>query len=184
MAKENTEHAQTPETTEPTPASPTRGLIKAFVVVVVILLLEGGTVFVTMTLSGGPREVQGQGLTADLEAEQNKLVEVPVVREKFNNQLTGKTILYDTEVYVTVRHRDLKTFKQQLESMEAQVAVDIATVIRRAEPGHFMEPTLATLSRQIKMVLDERFGQTTGEDEEPMVCDVLIRKCIPFSADY
>jgi len=156
--------------------------LKPILIILVVLLIEAGTIVGTMWLTGGPSEVEGAGLTADQKAELNKLVEVLVVEGRFDNQRTGRTYLYDTEVYATVRAKNLEKFKDELESMKTQISVEIQTIFRRAEPSHFQEPTLATLTRQIKSVLRERFGNDLEGD--PMVEDVLIGKCLPYRADY
>ncbi|MBS3820922.1 MAG: hypothetical protein KGY81_04075 [Phycisphaerae bacterium] len=156
--------------------------IKTILVVAAVLIIEAGTIFGTMWLSGGPAEVKGQGLAEDLKAEQNELVEVLVVEGKFDNQRTGRTFLYDTEIYATVRRKNQAKFKEELQAMKTQISVDVQTIFRRAEPSHFQEPTRATLTRQTKAVLDERFGKDA--EGEPMVEDVLIGKCLPYRADY
>ncbi len=163
--------------------APKGGLpIKTILIVVVVLFLEGGLILGTMWLSGGPTEVKGQGIAADLKAESNELVEVLVVKGKFDNQRTGRTYLYDTEIYATTRKKNEAMFKEELETMKTQISVDAQTIFRRAEPSHFQEPTRATLTRQIKAVLTERFGKDA--EGEPIVEDVLIGKCLPYRADY
>ncbi len=156
--------------------------IKAIIMVAAILLIEAGTILGTMWLSGGPTEVKGQGIDADLKAEQNELVEVLVVQGKYDNQRTGRTYLYDSEIYATVRRKNEAKFKEELETMKTQISVDVQTIFRRAEPSHFQEPTRATLTRQIKAVLDERFGKDA--EGEPLIESVLIGKCLPYRADY
>jgi flagellar basal body-associated protein FliL len=158
-----------------------RATIKTLLIILAVMLLEGGAIVGTMYFTG-PSEVEGQGVTADLEAELSKLVEVPVVAEKFPNQRTGRTYLYDTEVFVTVEKRHETRTTQKLDASEARVSSGIATIFRRAEPAHFLEPTLATLRRQIQAVMNETIGND-GEGK-PIVQDVLIRKCVPFRADY
>ncbi len=174
--------AETPpkaEATEPAPkkSSP----IKAIIVVAAVLLIEGGTIVGTMMLSGGPAEVKGEGIAADAQAGQNKLVEVLVISARFTNERTGRTYYYDTEIYATVKNKNATKFKEELETMKARLQNDVHTIFRRAEPTHFQEPTWATLSRQIKAVLDERFGQDAAG--EPMVEEAIISKCHPYRAD-
>jgi len=175
MAEEN----QVAEAQAPSKGGST---LKAIVVIAVILLIEAGTILGTIMLSGGPTEVKGEGIAADVLAAQNKLVEVLVVKGKFDNQRTGRTYLYDTEIYVTVRQKHHTKFTEELEAMKTQISVDAQTIFRRADPAHFQEPTRATLTRQIKAALDERFGETP--EGEPYIESVLIAKCLPYRADY
>ncbi len=157
------------------------GMIKTIIVVVFALVIEVGTIAVTMYLSGGPAEVEAQGLTPDEKAMQNKVVEVLIAKEKFYNRQSGHLLLYDTEIYITVRNRYFEEVSVIYEASKAALAVDIGTIVRQADPAYFNEPTYATLCRQIKAVLDRRFG--TDEDGNSVVERVLIRKCIPYRAD-
>ena len=179
MAEENeNQAAEGNEESSPKGSSP----LKAIIIIVVVLLLEGVTIVGTMMMSGGPAPAQAIDVETELEDELNKLVEVLVVSGKFDNQRSGRTYLYDTEVFVTVRNKNFAQFETDLESVKTQLSVDVQTVFRRAEPAHFQEPTRATLTRQIKAKLDERFGKD-GNDE-PVIEAVLIGKCLPYRTDY
>lgn len=176
MADEQTKQPEAP----PQPAAKGGSALKTVLIVAVVLLLEGGTIIGTMMLSGGPPQVKGQGLQSDLEAELNKLVEIPLVDEKFLNMKTGRTMIYDMEVFITVRKKDSEQAKKQVESSAAQIKTAISTIVRQSEPTHFMEPTLATLTRQIQALMDERLG--TDAEEQPILRDVLITRCIQLRA--
>jgi len=177
MAKEPTKtEAAKPEAAAPAGAAGKKSSLKVLLMVAVVLVLEGGTVGVTIMLSGSPAKVEGHGPTPDLAAEENKLVEDLVVKDRFANQRTGRTYLYDTEIFITVRAKDNPKVKEKVESMQAQLSTEIATIFRRAEPAHLLEPTLATLTRQVKAALDERLGKDA--EGKPVVQEVLIRKCI------
>ncbi|MBI1369521.1 MAG: hypothetical protein GC162_12815 [Planctomycetes bacterium] len=158
------------------------GTIKTLIMIVVVLLLEGGTITATMMLVGGPKQVQGVGLDTDKDADQNKLVEVLVVKDKYENLKSGRQFLYDTEVYLTVRKKDQQTITDDLTAQKAQVSMAIGTIIRQADPSYFQEATLATLRRQIKAMLDEHMGKDA--DGTSLVQDVLITRCIPFRGDF
>jgi flagellar basal body-associated protein FliL len=165
---------------EPTPgapaAAPKRSPIKVLLMVVMVLVLEGATIGLTIMFSGGPAKVEGHGIKPDVAAEDATLVELQVAKEKFANQRTGRTYLYDTEIYITVHAKDGDKIKDKVAAMQAQLATEIATIFRRAEPAHLLEPTLATLTRQIKAALDERVGKDA--EGKPLVQEALIRKCI------
>jgi hypothetical protein len=145
-----------------------------------VLVLEGGTVFVTMFLSKGPDKVQAKSLVSPEEADANKLVELLVAKEQFDNQRGNRVMIYDTEIYVTVPQKDKERIAKQIEAMQAQISTDLSAVFRKAEPTNFLEPTRATLTRQVKAALDERLGK--GADGQGVVHDALIRKCIGFQA--
>lgn len=158
------------------------GTIKAIIAILAVLLLEGGTIMGVRWMSGKPAEVKAEGVAADVQAANNKLVEVTLLKDKFDNQKTGRTYFYDTEIVVTVRQKDVEKFKADLEASKAQIQVDMQTIFRLAEPSVFSEPTRATLTRQIKASLDQRFGKNA--EDQFIVQDVLIPKCLPYRADY
>ena len=157
---------------------------KVLAIVAAVLALEGAIIGATIWLTG-PSDVRGEGgdVAADAEAS-DEVQELLVVREKFPNLRTGRQILYDMEVYITVRAEanEEDRMKDRLESRRAQIIMEIATIVRRAEPAYFNEPTLATLRRQIEAVLDERLGRDA--EGEPVVQEVLITRCTPFRADF
>ncbi len=157
------------------------GAIKAIIAVVLIMLIEVAVIFVTMKMSGGPAEVSGDVIN-QVQAEQNKIVEIFVIKEKFYNDRSGKPHIYDSEIYITTRKRNQQRVEQILEEQHAAISVAVNGVFARADPSIFQEPTHATLSRQVKVQLDERMG--VDAEGEPVVQDVLIRKCIPYPAHY
>lgn len=175
-----------PESTNATPAPPAPakkgGGLKAAILLVAVLVLEGGTIGMTMMFAGGPRDVKGVTLDADKMADQKKLVEIQVVKDKFENIKTGRQYLYDTEVYCTVRKADEQKATDAIKDQKAQISMAIGNIIREADPSFFQEATLATLTRQIKAELDKDLGKDA--DGKPVVQEVLITRCIPFRGDF
>lgn len=162
---------------------PKSSAVKTLIVLGVVLLLEGGTIGVTMYMAQGP-QVAGAGITEDLEAAMQNKMELHVVTDRFPNLLTGRQISYDTQVYISVRQIDNENdeITLKIESMQAQIQMDVATIIKKAQPAYFKEPTLATLCRQIQAALDERLG--VNEEGNSYIDKVLIPKCNGFRADF
>jgi hypothetical protein len=154
--------------------------LKVGLLLLVVLVLEGATVFVTMLVAGGPGKASAENVAAPSKPPEDPPVELVVVKEQFANQRSGRVMIYDTEVYIVVHKKDSEKIKRQIDTMQAQLASDIATIFRRAEPAYFLEPTLATLTRQIKASLDERMGRDS--DNNPVIQDTFIKKCIGFQA--
>ena len=65
--------------------------------------------------------------------------------------------------------------------MAAQISGDIRAIIGLAEPNHLLEPTLATIKRQIRSALDKHLGR--DEDGNSYVDEVVITKFTQFRAD-
>lgn len=156
-----------------------KGSLKAAIIIGAVLLIEGATIMGTMYFSGGPSEASAGLDDAALEAD--RLVEVLLLENKFDNRMAGIAYLYDTAIYITTRNANKTSVEQTIEASKASITVEVGAVFRRADPAVFQEPTYATLSRQIKAVLDQRFG--TDDRNLPVVHDVLILKCIGYRAE-
>jgi len=154
------------------------GTIKAIIIVAVVLLLEAGTIIGTIYFGGGPAKVQGEGIVADDEADLNKLVEVEVVSGKFTNERTGRTYVYDTEIFATVKKKHADQFKEELDSMAQRIRSEIDAIFRGADPAFFAERERSTLTRQITAALQGRFSEDA--DGESIVNSIVIGKCLPY----
>jgi hypothetical protein len=147
-----------PDTNAPAaaPAPASTSPMKALFIVVGVVLLEALTIGATMYLAGGPKQAAAGVLETDRQAQLNRPVEVSVVKDKFLNTQTGRAILYDSEIYIIVRNRDADRVRAALDSIKAQTEMDVATIMRSAQPSYFQEPTLTTLRRQIQAKLEDR----------------------------
>ena len=152
--------------------------IKTIIILAVVLLIEGAAISAAFLLTGGPDAVKADGAAMDEMAQMEQPVEELVVADKFQNTKTGKTYIYETEVYVVVKRKNQERVQKTLETMSAQITTGIAIIVRRAEPAHLLEPSLATLNRQIKVTLDDRFK--LDDEGKPIVQQVLIKKCTQF----
>lgn len=188
------------------PAKGGGGGFKVAILLAVVMLVEAVTLVIVVKMFGGdPKPAHAKAVEPAAEGgeaneaaakeggkesakegdgkndESIKFVELLVAKDQFPNQRTGRTYLYDTEIYITVKKKESDKLKKQVEAMQATLATDIAVVFRRAEPAQLLEPTLATLTRQIKAAMDQRLGKDA--DGQPVVHEVLIRKCIQFRTD-
>ena len=152
------------------------------IAVAAVLLLEAAVIVGLFMFSGGPSEVQAEPGVADLVAQGEEPAEVLILSGKFQNTKSGRSYMYDTEIYVVVKQKHLEYMEEKKEQMQASITRDITTIFRRAEPTHLREQDLATLTRQVKAALEERWGQ--DENDEPYVQEVLITKCMEFASDY
>jgi flagellar basal body-associated protein FliL len=164
-------------------SEPKKGMpLKTILVVVAALLLEAGAIAGAFLLTGGPSQVNADPAAQDAAAFAEQPVEELVIEDKFQNTRTGRTYLYDTQIYIVIKRRNQDQTRAILKEKTAQISADITTIFRRAEPAHLLEPSLATLTRQIKASLDNRIGRD-AETGESIVQEVLITKCTQFRAD-
>ncbi len=155
--------------------------IKTILILAMALLIEGVAISAVFIMAKGPETIKADAGLAEELADEEKQVEVLVIKEKFQNTRTGRSYLYDTEIYVMIRQKHVEVVDMNIQGMQAQLTTEIATIFRRAEPSYLMEPNLATLTRQVESVLVDKIG--TDSDSEPFVLGTLIRKCIRIRAD-
>ncbi len=154
---------------------------KTLLILMAVLTLEAAVIVGLFLLMGGPTEVRADLAGEDEVARAEQPVEVPVISDRFQNTRTGRSYLFEADIYVIVQQRHREHVLEQLQQMNAQITSDIATIFRRAEPAHLSESELATLTRQIQAALDERLGY--DEDGEPYVRDALIGRLTRFRGD-
>lgn len=164
------------------PATKKGGLpMKTIMVVGVALVIEAVAICGAFMFAGKPAAVKANDLAHDEAAKGEEPVEKQIIEEKFQNNRSGKTYLYDTDIWIVIKAKDEAKVDEMLEKMSAQIAADTATIFRRAEPAQLLEPTLATLQRQIKAALDERIGM--DPEGKSMVQQVLMKKYTQYRAD-
>ena len=149
-------------------AAPKKKLpLKTLIILAAVMIVEGAAISGVYLLSGGPAAVRADSAAADDEAAKNELVEELVVEGKFQNTKTNRAYLYDTQVYVKVRQKHRDTVTKELESKRAAITMEIASIIRSAEPVHLREANLATLTRQITAALQQMLSadEDTGESK-------------------
>lgn len=155
--------------------------VKAILILLAALFIEGIAISAAFILSGGPAKVHADP-AAQTEADlAEKPVEVMVIADKFQNNRSGRNYIIDTEIYIVTRRKHESTVGTNLKQMEAKVASDIAMIFRKAEPTILLEPTLSTLTRQIHATLDERLGMDA--ENKPIVDQVLIKKFTQIPID-
>lgn len=156
----------------------TIAVVGGVMVVEAALLIVGGMMF-----AGGPDTATAAKLSEDAEAEQHKRVEVLVIEDKFTNNKEGRTYIYDTTVYISVKKMYEADVTKELEMMQGAIKEDMRILISQAEPGHLREPTLSNLKRQLRAKLDERLPPDPNSDDKTRIEEVMITKFIQVRTD-
>ena len=160
-----------------------RSTARVALVVGGILLLEAVVIIGAMMLLGGPPQVKAAQVPAALEApEDERITEIMVIDAKLPNNKSGVTYLYDTEVYIQVKKRYTARVTAELEQFRNEIKAEITAIWRTAEPGHFQEPKLETLTRRVQTLLAERFGVDRQHDE-PIISKCVIVMGMGFRVD-
>ncbi|MEM1110058.1 MAG: hypothetical protein AAGH99_15340 [Planctomycetota bacterium] len=152
------------------------------IAVAAVLLVEAAVIVALFMFSGGPSEVKAEPGVVDELAQLEEPAEVLVLAGKFQNTKSGRSFMYDTEIYIVTKQKHFDTMTEKKEAMQASITKDITTIFRRAEPSHLREQELSTLTRQVSAALESRFGN--DENDEPFISEVLITKCMEFASDY
>ncbi len=178
---ETTEVKSTEAESTPKPAK--KGLpLKTILVVLGLLLAEGGVVIGFVMFSGSPDTVQGGELELTPIDELESVSELMIVRDKFPNHHTGRVWLWDIEAQVQVKQKHRERVEKVLQDRGAEIKTGISQIIRTAHQNHLQEPNLETLTRQLTQYLRDVFG--TDADGEPRILRVLLPNCVGFPADF
>jgi flagellar basal body-associated protein FliL len=155
-------------------APPKKGTLKIAIAAMIVVLLEVGTVFVTMKVSGGPKTVIAEP-TATAPAEKiEKDTEVKLIDAKLPNIQSGKIYMYDLQVVVKVLEKNKEKITDLFAEKEAEIRDHVRTIIASADPQALAEPGLETLRRQINYQLEQDLGKE-------LIKEVLLPKCTPIT---
>jgi flagellar basal body-associated protein FliL len=173
--------AEAPAAAAAAEAPKKNSMMKMIIVAAVVLVLEGGTVGVTMMLSAGPKKVMAeQPATAPAEAVEHD-VEVKLIdATRLPNSVGGREYLYILSIAAKVDEKNKAKATELLAEREAETKDRIRTIIASSDPKSLAEPGLETLKRQIAYQLDEILGQ----DGKGLIKEVLIPQCTPQRAEY
>ncbi len=147
--------------------------LRTIVLVGVILVVEAAIIIGAMLVLGGPPQVEAANVPASAELpEEEKITEILVLDAKLPNNKSGVTYLYDTEIYVQVKHRYAEVVQRELEQFRNEIKADITAIWRTSHPQHFQEPKLESLTRRVHVLLSDRFGVDQHRSEP------IISKCV------
>lgn len=163
--------------------------MKTIIVVLAMLLAEGGLIIGALFFFAGPSSVQAVQLQDQSDAMlAERTREIPLLHEKFTNNRRGRLWIYDLEVILLTKEVHADSVNQQIEDSRAQIRAGVNRIISAAQPSYFEEPGYETIRRQILEYLngptDEQAVIPAAAEGEPRVQDVLIPSCIGFPADY
>ena len=163
----------------------TPGLLGGVMVIEAVVLFAGFK-FIT----GGAKNANAADLTVPDKtkvdgdkggaSDANATAEIQLLDSRFPNKQSGRTFLYDIQIFLSCKKDVADKIKPMITDHEALIQDRVRTIIAQSDPdklGGGSEPGLETLRRQVKYQLDEIGG-------DGMIDDVLIPRCIPFRTDY
>lgn len=155
---------------------------KGFMVTAVLLLVEAVVIVGAMMMVGGPAPVEAKEMLDHVTPEEEMVVEVQALEDRLSNDKMGMTYIYPTEIYVQVKQKHAEHIEAELEQFRNEIRSEIGAIWKTAEPTHFQEPKMESLTRRVEALLKERF-EKDAHAKEPVVLKVVIVSGTGFRVD-
>lgn len=153
--------------------APSRGHKSTVIAIAAILAVEVVAVVLIVRLVAGPASVDAAAIAEKSEViGDERIVETMVLHAKLPNARSGITYLYDAEIYVQTQEKHVQRVQRELDQFSNEIRASVSAIWRTAEPHHFQEPNLETLTRNVSTLLSDRLG-ADAETGEP-----IVRKCV------
>jgi hypothetical protein len=149
------------------------GRLKTLILLGAMVVGEAVLIVGALMVFSGPPEVQGGSLEDHQASEDDKIVEQLVADAFLPNSKRGLAYLYDTEIYVQVKKRHQTVVSEEIERFRHEIMSELTTIWRTADPSHFDEPRLETLTRKVYALMNERFG-VDEQSGEPIIVKAVI----------
>jgi len=160
-----------------------KGGMNAIIIVAALMIVEAVAVFgVMMVTMGSSSSAQTAELEGDEVNEDEKGVEVELIKERFQNMSTGRVWQWETHVVLRVRNKNVARIESEKEKRASEIHEGIGRIIRSAQDRHLREPGLETITRQFTQYVNEVFG--FDQDGMPRVERVIVPRCMGAPMDY
>ncbi|MBZ0173249.1 MAG: hypothetical protein K8E66_12770 [Phycisphaerales bacterium] len=166
---------------EPTDEPKKKSPLILFGVVGVMMLAEALGVYVLMSM-GGPSTSGAMDDLAYVEDEEERLVEVLLVEDRFINISTGRVWQWAATIHLKVKHKNLERVETEMAKREAEVKEGVAEIIASAQDRHLREPGRETVKRQFTAYVNDMFG--VDAEGENRVERVVISRWLPSPMDF
>ena len=158
--------------------------LKTIIIVLALLIAEGGAIVLFMTMFGKPSPVRAQAVELSEGPVEvgDELVELQLLQEKLTNSASGRVFIYDVEILVVCKDKYRERVEQLMEQRMGAIRTGVSSIWAKAEHTYFSEPGRETLTRQTLDYLRGTFGRDASGDER--IENVLIPKCLGMPADF
>ncbi|CAG0999657.1 hypothetical protein PHYC_02791 [Phycisphaerales bacterium] len=155
--------------------------VKAAGIVAAIMVAEGAGVFLIAKMTSPAPAAAETHLETKDQTDQEALVEIDLVSDKFQNMQTGRVWVWDVDIVLKTRAKNEAYVQKVLDSQAAEIKEGVSMIFRRAQHNQLKEPGLETVNRQLTSYLTEIFGRDA--DGKDRLERVVIPKCRGFPAD-
>lgn len=153
--------------------------MKTIIIILGVLLLEGGTISMFTILKGDPKPAAATSPIEGTAAEPTKPMFEVSLAENFSvdNYTRGKSKLVVTmNVTAKADESQKENLTKKVEASKSEIKDGIRALISMAQPDEVRDPKLQVIKREIKSCIEEIIG-------EGMIEEVLISEWQTYTAD-
>ncbi|MBN1846412.1 MAG: hypothetical protein JW810_12055 [Sedimentisphaerales bacterium] len=170
---------------EETPVSPeeqkkkSKLPLKTIIIIVGVLLMEGGTISMFMVFKGGPAPAEGTDPISDTAQVQTKECAEVVLAEDFSvdNYIGGKTrLVINMRICAKVDKAKAAELEPLVEGHKTEIMDAVRTLVSSAQPDQIKDPKLQVIKREIKTGVEKIIG-------EGLLDEILVSNWQSYTAD-
>jgi flagellar basal body-associated protein FliL len=162
---------------EPKAVPPKKGGMKMAIAAAAVVLLEVGTIAVTMKLASGPKPALASAPTTAPAEKMEKDVEVKLFGDWEPNMADGILYQYDMLLVAKVSEKNKEKVSELFSERESAIRDHVRTLIASCDPKELSEPGLETVRRKISYQLEQDMGKD-------LIKEVLVPKFSRRKADF
>ncbi|MEM7622448.1 MAG: hypothetical protein AAF235_04520 [Planctomycetota bacterium] len=160
-----------------------KGGMMTIIIIAAIMVVEAVAVFGIMKFTmGSDTSAQTAMLEGEEVNEEERPVELELIKERFQNMATGRVWQWEVHVVLRVRNKNVPRIEAEKEKRANEINEGIGRIVRSAQDRHLREPGLETMTRQLTQYVNEVFG--FDQDGMPRVERVIVPRCMGAPMDY
>ncbi|MCK5272306.1 MAG: hypothetical protein KAJ52_07000 [Sedimentisphaerales bacterium] len=136
--------------------------LKAMLILLSVMLLEGAVVSVFFVMKGGPRPAEGSDPIAETETSvNNNYAEVMLVQDfQVDNYMAGRSRMIVTlEVAAKVESTNKEKLEQSVSGHSKEILNAVRVLVSSAQPDQIKDPKLEVIKRKVKSCVEEIVGE-------------------------
>lgn len=136
--------------------------IKAMIILLAVMLLEGATISVFFVMKGGPKPAEGSDPIAETEKNvNNNYAEVVLVQDfQVDNYMAGRSRMIVTlEVAAKVEIANKEKLDMSVNDHRKEILNSVRVLVSSAQPDQIKDPKLEVIKRKIKNGIEEIVGE-------------------------
>jgi len=136
--------------------------IKAMIILLAVILLEGAKISVFFVMKGGPKPAEGSDPIAETEKNvNNNYAEVVLVQDfQVDNYMAGRSRMIVTlEVAAKVESTNKEKLDMSVNDHRKEILNSVRVLVSSAQPDQIKDPKLEVIKRKIKSGVEEIVGE-------------------------